>query len=67
MKNMTDAGVDRDTARAISGHRTDSIFSRYNIVDPQRHMDAASKIAARRDGRKTATNSATGEIQSVSS
>jgi hypothetical protein len=28
---MVDKGVNRDRAKAISGHRTDSMFSRYNI------------------------------------
>ena len=30
---MTRAGVPRQTAKQISGHKTDSIFNRYDIVD----------------------------------
>jgi integrase len=32
VRNMVRAGVNPDIARAISGHRTSSIFSRYNII-----------------------------------
>jgi hypothetical protein len=30
-RNLVDAGLDRDRAKAITGHLTDSVFSRYNI------------------------------------
>ncbi len=54
-RNMIDAGIDRDVCKSITGHITDSMFSRYNIVDAQRMSDAAAKIAARRNGRQTVT------------
>jgi len=38
--------VDRDVARANSGHRTEGIFSRYNIVSPTQVADALKKLAA---------------------
>lgn len=31
VRNMVDGGTDRDRAKALSGHRTDAMFSRYNI------------------------------------
>jgi integrase len=31
VRNMVDKGLNRDRAKAISGHKTDSMFSRYNI------------------------------------
>ena len=33
-------------ARANSGHRTEGIFSRYNIVSPTQVADALKKVAA---------------------
>jgi integrase len=32
-RNLRRAGIDRDVIRRITGHRTDSVFSRYNIVN----------------------------------
>jgi integrase len=46
VRNLIQAGVDRDVARMISGHRTDSVFSRYNIVSPEQTTDALKKLAA---------------------
>jgi len=40
-------------AKKISGHQTDSIFSRFNITDENDLADAAAMIQARREiGRK---------------
>ena len=41
---MIRAGVSRDVARKITGHATDSIFSRYNITDENDLADAARKL-----------------------
>jgi hypothetical protein len=37
-------GVPQKTAREISGHKTDAVFSRYNIVSGADIADAARKI-----------------------
>jgi integrase len=44
IRNMIRRGVDRDTARQLSGHKTDAVFSRYNIQDFRDAEDAALKI-----------------------
>lgn len=41
---MIRRGVPQTTARTISGHKTDSVFSRYNIVSEADIRDAAKKI-----------------------
>jgi integrase len=44
VRNMIRRGVPQKTARQISGHKTDSVFSRYNIVSEADIADAARKI-----------------------
>jgi integrase len=44
VRNLVRAGVSRDVARKISGHETDSIFSRYNITELDDLADAAKKL-----------------------
>lgn len=40
VKNMDEAGVSRDVAMAISGHKTQAMYSRYNIADVKRKRKA---------------------------
>jgi integrase len=44
VRNMIRRGVQQKTARVISGHKTDAVFSRYNIVSEADTRDAARKI-----------------------
>ncbi len=46
VRNMIRAGVDRDVAKRISGHETDEIFTRYNIVSEKDLAEAMAKRAA---------------------
>lgn len=52
-RNLVRAGVDRDVARKIIGHRTPSMFQRYNIVDVEDQRAAMRRAdeyaAARRE------------------
>ncbi len=46
VRNMTHAGVPRGLAMMISGHKTESIFERYNIKDNHDLEDAIRKTQA---------------------
>jgi integrase len=46
IRNMIRAGIERTIAREISGHRTEAVFSRYNITDEEDLKDAALKMEA---------------------
>jgi hypothetical protein len=50
---MVRRGVPQKTAREISGHKTDAVFSRYNIVSEADIQDAARKIE---EGAKAAVS-----------
>lgn len=43
---MTRAGVSRKVATAISGHRTEAIYARYDIADEEDLKDAVVKTQA---------------------
>lgn len=43
-RNLIRAGVCRDIAKKITGHKTDSVFKRYNIVDDEDLADAGLKV-----------------------
>jgi|SRR5215469_122082 len=45
--NYVNAGVDKRTCRAISGHLTESVFERYNIRDDDADQQAAALAIAR--------------------
>jgi hypothetical protein len=38
------AGVDRDVAKRISGHKTDSMFARYNVTDTRDQIVAFERL-----------------------
>lgn len=44
--NMTQGGIDPTVAKAISGHLTDSVFERYNIINEARLIEASRKVDA---------------------
>lgn len=50
IRNLRRAGVTQKVAREFSGHKTDSVFDRYNISDFEDLKDAAKKLGRFLDG-----------------
>jgi integrase len=46
IRNLVRAGVPQSVAMAISGHRTPSVFKRYDIVDDRELREAVQRVAA---------------------
>jgi integrase len=51
VKNFEDLGVSREVARSMTGHRTDSVYSRYNVVNRKRLASATEILNSRNSGR----------------
>jgi integrase len=45
VRNLVNAGVDQSTAMKITGHKTVSVFQRYNIISTEQLHEAAKKVA----------------------
>jgi integrase len=58
VRNLERAGVPRSTAMAMVGHKTESIYRRYAIVDEQMHREAAAKLEAWTDEQQTRAKAA---------
>jgi site-specific recombinase XerD len=54
VRNLERAGVPRSTAMAMVGHRTESIYRRYAIVDEAMLREGAAKLSAFHQGEQPA-------------
>src|SRR5262249_24624150 len=54
IRNMIRAGIDRKIARTISGHKTESVFTRYDITDDDDLRDVVFKMEQYVSGLPTA-------------
>lgn len=65
VRNLTRAGVHRTIAKAITGHETDDIFERYDIVDERDITEAVSKMSSylktRNNGENDSGNTTNGQ------
>jgi integrase len=51
-RNLLSAGINQDVAKRITGHKTNSMCSRYNIVTESDLAEAAEKLEIRRSATK---------------
>jgi integrase len=52
VRNLTRAGVSQHVAMQISGHKTASVFRRYDVVDETDLLEAAQKLQRHLDARR---------------
>ena len=51
VKNLDEAGVSRDVAMSISGHKTQAMYTRYNIADVKRKRRALEQMQEWREAQ----------------
>ncbi len=65
VRNLVRAGVPERVAMEISGHRTRSVFERYNIVNEQDLKEAAKAVSAYNFFRRGHKMGTIGEIEAI--
>jgi integrase len=54
VRNLERAGVPRSASMKMTGHKTESVYRRYAIVDEAMLREGAAKLAAFHSGKKAA-------------
>ena len=67
VRNLVRAGVPERVAQTISGHKSRSVFERYNIVSPADILEAGRKLAAFHSSQKVGDISGTVSAESTQS
>ena len=62
VRNFDRAGIPRDIAKKLSGHKTDSMYSRYNIVNERDLNHATAKLGQRQGVEKIPLETDLGDI-----
>ena len=65
VRNMERAGIPRKVAMEISGHRTESVYRRYDIVSRRDLMAAAQKLELYLEGQNQSAQESTNRDRSV--
>ncbi|MGH9338730.1 MAG: hypothetical protein ACRD1R_03860 [Acidobacteriota bacterium] len=54
VRNLDKAGVSKEVAKKMTGHKTDAVFAPYNMVS-ERDLRDAARLPERATGTKTVT------------
>jgi len=66
VRNLERAGVPRSTAMRIVGHKTESIYRRYAIVDEAMMREGADKLATLHEAQRKMTSASAPDKSSTS-